>query len=78
MAVRTESDSCGTVEVPANKYYGAQTTRSITNFAIGGEMERMPIKVIRAFGYFSEEIVCTSKFRVWNEPTDSRIHSSSC
>ena len=54
MAVRVESDSFGTVEVPADKYYGAQTARSFTNFAIGGESERMPIQVIRAFGYLKK------------------------
>lgn len=54
MAVRIESDSFGTVEVPADKYYGAQTGRSFANFAIGGETERMPIQVIRAFGYLKK------------------------
>jgi len=54
MAVRIESDSFGSVEVPADKYYGAQTARSFINFAIGGETERMPIQVIRAFGYLKK------------------------
>ena len=54
MAVRIESDSFGSVEVPADKYYGAQTARSFTNFAIGGETERMPIQVVRAFGYLKK------------------------
>ena len=54
MAVRIESDSFGTVEVPADKYYGAQTARSFANFAIGGETERMPIQVIRSFGYLKK------------------------
>ena len=54
MAARIESDSFGSVEVPADKYYGAQTARSFTNFAIGGETERMPIQVIRAFGYLKK------------------------
>ena len=54
MAVRIENDSFGSVEVPANKYYGAQTARSFANFAIGGEAERMPIQVIRAFGYLKK------------------------
>jgi fumarate hydratase class II len=36
--------------VPADKYYGAQTQRSLQNFEIGGEPERMPIQVIHAFG----------------------------
>ncbi len=48
MATRTESDTMGTVEVPADAYYGAQTMRSKTNFPIGDE--RMPREIIRAFG----------------------------
>lgn len=47
---RTESDSFGNIEVPADKYYGAQTMRSRQNFDIGGEAERMPLPLIRAFG----------------------------
>ena len=43
--VRVESDTFGPIEVPADKYWGAQTQRSIKNFAIG--IERMPHEVIR-------------------------------
>ena len=46
-ATRTESDSFGPVEVPAERYWGAQTERSRENFRIGGE--QMPDPVIRAF-----------------------------
>ncbi|MEP7240034.1 MAG: class II fumarate hydratase [Devosia sp.] len=45
---RTESDSMGTIEVPADKYYGAQTARSLSNFEIGGQT--MPVEIIHAFG----------------------------
>ncbi|HWA19229.1 MAG TPA: class II fumarate hydratase [Devosia sp.] len=45
---RTESDSMGTIEVPADKYYGAQTARSLMNFEIGEQ--KMPSEIIRAFG----------------------------
>src|SRR5690242_12886347 len=45
---RTETDSLGSVEVPADKYYGAQTLRSMQNFVIG--TEKMPIDVIYALG----------------------------
>jgi fumarate hydratase class II len=48
MATRIETDSMGRVEVPADKYYGAQTARSLVNFRIG--TERMPPEIIRAFG----------------------------
>ena len=46
--VRVESDTMGTIEVPANHYWGAQTERSLHHFAIGHET--MPPAVIRAFG----------------------------
>ncbi|MGI9377894.1 MAG: class II fumarate hydratase [Tsuneonella suprasediminis] len=45
---RTEFDSMGQVEVPADKYWGAQTQRSLAHFSIGGD--RMPIAVYRAYG----------------------------
>ncbi len=45
---RTETDSLGAVEVPADRYWGAQTQRSLENFKIG--TERMPAGLIHAFG----------------------------
>ncbi len=45
---RTETDSFGPLEVPADKYWGAQTQRSIMNFPIG--WEKQPVPVIRALG----------------------------
>lgn len=50
MAVREERDTFGPIFVPADKYWGAQTQRSLQNFDIGGESERIPEPVIRAFG----------------------------
>src|ERR671930_1279761 len=47
---RTETDSMGDIEVPADRYWGAQTQRSLHHFSIGGPTERMPTEVIRAFG----------------------------
>eukprot|EP00887_Chlorella_sp_A99_P001359 scaffold8.g1359.t1 len=49
-ATRTERDTFGPLEVPADRYWGAQTQRSIQNFKIGGPAERMPEPVVRAFG----------------------------
>lgn len=49
MSIRIEKDTMGPVEVPADKYWGAQTQRSINNFKIGGEKNRMPIEIVRAF-----------------------------
>jgi fumarate hydratase class II len=48
MQTRTESDTMGTIEVPADRYWGAQTQRSLRHFRIGGE--RFPREMIRAFG----------------------------
>ena len=45
---RTETDSMGAVEVAADRYWGAQTERSLHHFAIGDD--RMPVEVVRAFG----------------------------
>src|SRR5262247_2590401 len=47
-ATRIESDSMGRIEVRADRYWGAQTERSLHHFAIGHD--RMPIAVVRAFG----------------------------
>lgn len=45
---RTETDSFGPIEVADDRYWGAQTQRSLQNFRIGGD--RMPAELIRAFG----------------------------
>ena len=47
-ATRTESDSMGEIEVPAERYWGAQTQRSLQNFRIGSE--RMPVALVKALG----------------------------
>lgn len=47
-ATRTESDSFGPLEVPTDKYWGAQTQRSIMNFPIG--WEKQPVAIVRALG----------------------------
>ena len=47
-ATRTETDSFGPLEVPADRYWGAQTQRSIINFPIG--WERQPVAIVRALG----------------------------
>ncbi|NOY88470.1 MAG: class II fumarate hydratase [FCB group bacterium] len=48
MEYRIETDTMGEIKVPADKYYGAQTARSLMNFRIGNE--HMPRELIRAFG----------------------------
>ena len=49
--MRTETDSMGPVEVPADRYWGAQTQRSLHHFAIGDpRAERMPVEIVHAMG----------------------------
>jgi fumarate hydratase class II len=55
---RIETDSMGEVPVPADKYWGAQTQRSVQNFKIGGE--RMPAPLIRAFGIVKKAAAITN------------------
>lgn len=55
---RIEKDTLGDVKVPANRYWGAQTQRSIENFPIGGH--RMPIEIIRAFAVLKKAAAITN------------------
>ena len=56
---RTESDSMGKIEVPANHYWGAQSERSLINFAIG--RENMPPELIRAMGILKKAAALTNQ-----------------
>ncbi|QYX55728.1 class II fumarate hydratase [Roseovarius sp. SCSIO 43702] len=51
-ATRTETDSFGPLEVPADKYWGAQTQRSLMNFPIGWETQ--PVAIVRALGVIKQ------------------------
>ena len=59
MDYRIETDSMGEIKVPTDKYYGAQTARSLMNFKIGGE--RMPDELIRAFGILKKAAALVNK-----------------
>jgi fumarate hydratase class II len=48
--MRTETDAFGEIQVPADKYWGAQTERSLENFRINQPQDRMPPPIIKAFG----------------------------
>ncbi len=50
MDYRIEHDSMGEIQVPSDKYWGAQTQRSVQNFPIGVGLETMPAEIIHAFG----------------------------
>ncbi len=56
---RTETDSFGPLEVPADKYWGAQTQRSIMNFPIG--WEKQPIAIVRALGVIKKACAQANK-----------------
>ncbi len=56
---RTETDSMGPIEVPDDRYYGAQTARSLIHFAIGAD--RMPRPIIRAMGVLKKAAALTNQ-----------------
>lgn len=49
-STRTESDAFGEIQVPGDKYWGAQTERSLENFRINQPQDRMPPPIVKAFG----------------------------
>lgn len=59
MSYRIEKDTMGEIEVPTDKYYGAQTARSLMNFKIGGD--RFPRELIRALGILKKAAALTNK-----------------
>jgi fumarate hydratase class II len=60
MEFRKEKDTMGVVEVPANVYWGAQTQRSVTNFKIAEDINKMPREIIRAFAYLKKAAALTN------------------
>ena len=58
-ATRTETDSFGPLEVPSDKYWGAQTQRSIMNFPIG--WEKQPVAIVRALGVIKKACALQNK-----------------
>ncbi len=60
MDYRIEKDTMGEVRVPAGAYWGAQTQRSIENFPIARDTDRMPIEVVHAFAYLKKAAALTN------------------
>ena len=60
MDFRIEKDTMGEVKVPADAYYGAQTQRSIDNFKIAQDINRMPKEIIRGFAYLKKAAALTN------------------
>lgn len=61
MDFRIEKDTMGEVKVPSNAYFGAQTQRSIDNFRIAQDINRMPKEIIRAFAYLKKAAALTNQ-----------------
>ena len=75
MGTRTERDSIGSIEVPSEKYYGAQTQRSYENFKIGDE--RFPREFIRAYGIIKKAAASVNHdFNNLNSSILSAIHKA--
>jgi fumarate hydratase, class II len=60
MDFRIEKDTMGEVQVPSDALYGAQTQRSIENFKIAQDTNRMPKEIIRAFAYLKKAAAVTN------------------
>ncbi|HMF71791.1 MAG TPA: lyase family protein, partial [Flavitalea sp.] len=60
MDFRIEKDTMGEVKVPKDAIYGAQTQRSIDNFKIAQDINRMPKEIIRAFAYLKKAAAITN------------------
>ncbi len=61
MDYRIEKDTMGEVQVPANVYWGAQTQRSIENFKIAQDINKMPKEIIKAFAYLKKAAAITNE-----------------
>jgi fumarate hydratase class II len=60
MEYRIEKDTMGEVKVPADAYYGAQTQRSVENFKIAQDINKMPKEIIEAFAYLKKAAAITN------------------
>src|SRR5215510_6357369 len=60
MEYRIEKDTMGEVKVPVDAYYGAQTQRSIDNFKIAQDINKMPKEIIQAFAYLKKAAALTN------------------
>ena len=60
MEYRIEKDTMGEVKVPIDAYYGAQTQRSVENFPIAQDINKMPREIIRAFAYLKKAAALTN------------------
>lgn len=76
MNYRIEKDTMGEVQVPDEKYWGAQTQRSLQNFKIGGQ--RMPIEIVRAFAILKKAAAMTNAELVGFSAEKTRAIATTC
>ena len=77
MDYRIEHDSMGTVKVPSDKLWGAQTQRSHQNFEIGMGIETMPTEIIRAFGILKKAAARVNRRLVPEKMTEEKLSAIS-
>ena len=75
MEYRIEHDSMGEVKVPADRYWGAQTQRSLENFPIG--IETMPLEIVSAFGVMKKAAAITNHMLKPEKMTDAKLDAIS-
>ena len=73
MNYRIEHDSMGEVRVPADRYWGAQTQRSVENFPIGVGLETMPSEIIHAFSLLKEAAAEVNHLLKPEKMTDEKL-----
>ena len=73
MEYRVERDSMGEMQVPADRYWGAQTQRSFQNFRIG--VERMPLEIVRAFGILKKAAAIANHRLQPDRMTDEKLEA---
>ena len=75
MSYRIEEDSLGPIEVPSDKYFGAQTQRSLNNFKIGSQ--RFPREFIRAYGILKKAAATVNnKYGLLDDSITKLIHQA--
>ena len=77
MEYRIEHDSMGEMQVPADRYWGAQTQRSHENFQIGMGIETMPIEIVKAFGVLKKAAAITNNKLKPEKMTEEKLHAIS-
>lgn len=78
MNYRIEKDTMGEVQVPADALYGAQTQRSIENFPIAQDINKMPMEIIRAFAYLKKAAAITNSEAGVLTPEKSELIGTVC